>query len=211
MTTLSDRYELIVKDYDLRRFTSQMTASNQNLVMRVNCYIIDHPEDSISRIVDMLGKENINIARVLKWMERKYIVKNENAVKHSTTRIKNGYSKQTDIKSPVLKVMRDEKAKAEATRQQQYDLGISQLPVDPDGEKEPTVQEIRKKIKNAIMLKINDAEVVSKYSSALKALSGVQDDEFDAELAEKDQMIVYCPQEEKQPVSLEVDPIDHEF
>ena len=211
MTTLIDRYNAIVEEYDLRKFTSQMTSNNQDLVMRVNCYIVDHPEDSVKHIVEMLGHENINIARVLKWMERRYIVKNENAARVTASKIKYGTTKKTDgIKSPVIKKIMDEKKAESQKKEFEHVFGLGKIDVDPN-EEDLTVQQIRKKIKNAMTLKINDAQVVSQYASALKALSGVQDDELQDDFAEKQLCNIYVPQESTDTISTEVDPIDHDF
>ena len=65
-------------------------------------------------------------------------------------------------------------------------------------------------IKNRIRASIGDAQSVSQYAAALKALAGVQDVELE-EIYEQEKIIrIYCPEEEPVPKKIkEVDPIEY--
>lgn len=81
---------------------------------------------------------------------------------------------------------------------------------DERAESSLKISALRNMIKNRIRMSIGDAQSVSQYAAALKALAGVQDVELE-EIYEQEKIIrIYCPEEEPVPKKIkEVDPIEY--
>jgi len=81
---------------------------------------------------------------------------------------------------------------------------------DERAESSLKISALRNMIKNRIRMSIGDAQSVSQYAAALKALAGVQDVELE-EIYEQEKIIrIYCPEEEPIPKKIkEVDPIEY--
>ena len=204
---LYDQYMKIVKKYGLRVPSSNMPDKNRNILMRLNVYIEKHPETTIAEACDIV--QGISDITATKWCQRQYLIKTAHGVTTSAGMIRQGKSKQKEIKSPIVENIIEKRREAKRLRDQQMALGTLPIEVD-DIDKEHSVQEIRKKIKECIWKKMADPEAVAKYANALARLSGVQDDELKDDFAEKQQITIYCPEEKKSSKVLEIEPIEHD-
>lgn len=181
-------------------------------IKRISRYISQHPGCLLKDVAEIL---NIPYDTVRKWKSCGFF-------EHETAaqiRARGGQAGPETIPNPLSVMTTAERQR----RQRQEDappIGevassstpapASAVSIAPAADENIKVSTLRNQIKHCIRRSLHDAQAVSQYAAALKALAGVQDVELE-EIYEQEKIIrIYCPAEETIPDHIEeVEPIEY--
>lgn len=187
-------------------------------IKRIKRYVAQHPGCSLRDMAEVLG---IAYTSIRAWKTYGYY-------EHETAfeiRARGGQPGPDVIENPLSRKNHDE-LKREQKQKAKNPLAGAVVLESPDvttiqaiaGDERASVSPdenikvgtLRNQIKHRIQASLHDAQAVSQYAAALKALAGVQDVELE-ELYEQEKIIrIYCPAEKPSPDEVvEVDPIEY--